>query len=293
MTRHRPAPPANADRGRPSTPVCRLTRRRDGVDAILTHRGRVIGRTHLGDAPEHRLSEMIDGHRASFDDPWELDPYDVWTTATGRYLADVHDLLVSPLRPLLGGEARVELLIEDPLLQQLPWETAHRPDRAGLFERCQLTRGHVCVETTCRRDRRFRLEYAAVDTDDLPGTDVEGIAVVAAHAGRSGAEPTERLVHIAGHRPVVPPDLARAGERAHIVLSGCDSLPRRLPEGVASATASLWPIDDQASPITMTLFHARVATGVGPLEALRQAQVMQRAQAPTVWAAYVHLGCPS
>ncbi len=90
-----------------------------------------------------------------------------------------------------------------------------------------------------------------------------------------------------GSVPGVP-----AAGAAHLVLSGCDSLPPTLPAGVASAVGSLWPVDDQLSATVMAAYHSRLALGIGPLEALRQAQLLHRPLPPEAWAAYVYLGHP-
>lgn len=255
-------------------------------------RGRTVGNVQVAEATEQRLIEMVELHRSSFDQGWEPDPFSLWASQTEQYLAEVHELLVEPVARLLDGLLRVELVIESPLLRLLPWETANRPGHAALFERCQINRdgGGSPADPV---GRRFRFEFVRGDSTGLTSIESEGILAAAPYtADRRRERPTQRMVHVAGHRPEIPPDLIGAHERAHVVLSGCDSLPDRLGPGVASATASLWPVDDQTNPITMSLFHSRVASGVGPLEALRQTQVFQRSLCPAVWAGYVHLGSP-
>lgn len=102
------------------------------------------------------------------------------------------------------------------------------------------------------------------------------------------------LIHVAGHEPQATsgPDARRGNGQAHLVLSGCASLPPTLPPGVASVVGTLWSVQDHACVTVMAAYHRRLAVGVGPLEALRQALLLHRPLPPDTWAAFAYLGLP-
>ena len=196
----------------------------------------------------------------------------------------------------------------DPALAALPIETAHRDNEPALFERAQIYRvvddgsGRPARSATPDRHtcapRRFRLTVDPAAPSDLDVIALEHTlirwvtALASASSPTSGDRPTEPLIHVAGHDPVIPVDLIDPHDRAHVVLSGCNSLPTSLPPGVASAVGTLWAVDDRSSTSMMAAYHGRLATGIGPVEALRQAQLLHRHQPAAAWAAYAHIGAP-
>jgi CHAT domain-containing protein len=98
-------------------------------------------------------------------------------------------------------------------------------------------------------------------------------------------------------------------DKALVVLSACGtaagkslrgegpmSLARAfLGAGAAGVVATLWPVDDAASARLMEAFHEGLKLkGLGPAEALRQAQMAVRREArwesPHYWAGWVYVG---
>ena len=92
-----------------------------------------------------------------------------------------------------------------------------------------------------------------------------------------------------------------------VVLAGCSTArgERRAAEGVISVAhgflsagapsviATLWPIDDEAASIFFPRLHQRLAEGLSPAEALRQAQLesIRRGDVPaSLWAAVQNIG---
>ena len=92
-----------------------------------------------------------------------------------------------------------------------------------------------------------------------------------------------------------------------VVLAGCSTArgERRAAEGVISVAygflsagapsviATLWPIDDRAASIFFPRLHERLAEGLSPPEALRQAQLesIRRGDVPvSLWAAVQDIG---
>lgn len=297
MTRFLPPEPPGQ-----TTPVCRLVLHRDHLLVTLTGAGseRTV---RLDGVNADRLDRLTVGHRSAVLEWSSAGDALVPVSPTEIYLLAVYDLVSVHLVDLLSGLARVALVPEGPVLRLLPLETAHRPGRPTLSECTPCFRTSLpltadasaggVVEVPERR-RRFRLEQHQGRDTGLQAVEVERRLVAALHRPDSRPHPalTERLVHLAGHEPRIPASLTRAGERSHLVLSGCDSLPSELPPGVASAAGSLWPVADHANATFMATYHSRLSLGVPPLEALRQAQLLHRSLPPGVWAAYVHLGQP-
>jgi hypothetical protein len=278
-----------------------ISRQGGSLVAVLERNGVVVRTRHLRDLSRDRLQEWTDRHRASFETDVDPDPYGLWGSSTGELLASVYELISRPLIELVDGWSRVALELIDAEVWQLPVETAHGFRSAALFEKCQLFRWNPCVVSTepssIQRDhlpafpaRTFHLERRITDGVGLPSVTAEGVLIDSIQAEHR-RHTDERLVHIAGHDPTIP-DIFEASERAHVVLSGCSSLPRALPGGVGSVTGSLWPVDDQTNAQMIATLHARMATGIPPAEALRQAQLFHRSHSPVVWAAYAHVGSP-
>lgn len=215
--------------------------------------------------------------------------------AIEELLTGVYDAISSRLRALLAGFPRVALALRHELLGSLPIETAHRDGEPALFETTQLYRLDSAGERAPTAPRRFVLTFhdAAISDLDVIALEQNLIRWVSAIGGPApAADPLEPLIHVAGHDPTIPADLVDPDRRAHVVLSGCRSLPPSLPAGVASVVGSLWDVDDHSSSSIMAAYHARLAHGIGPVEALRQAQLLHRRLATGAWAAYVHVGAP-
>ncbi len=215
--------------------------------------------------------------------------------ATDELLAGVYEAISNQLRPLLDGVPRVALELAHELLGPLPIETAHRDGEPALFETTQLYRLDPSPRRAPSRPRRFLLSIldAAISDLDVIALEQNLIRWVSATVSRAATdEPVEPLIHVAGHDPAIPDGIVEPGRRAHVVLSGCRSLPPSLPPGVASVVGSLWDVDDHSSSSIMAAYHARLALGISPIEALRQAQLLHRHLATGAWAAYVHVGAP-
>ncbi|MGF1598144.1 MAG: CHAT domain-containing protein [Acidimicrobiales bacterium] len=221
----------------------------------------------------------------------------LWESPTEEFLAAVYDAVSRHLVELLAGFGRAALAIGDPLLTLLPIETAHDDLGPALFELMQIHRLVGSPRWRPRRDatrRSFTLRLERGDDEGLIATALERLLVVAAHRSNGGPahHPSERLVHLAGHDPRLSHVAFDRREAAHVVLSGCSSIPSSLIPGVASATCTLWPVDDWSGSAVMAALHARIAAGIGPAEALRQAQLLHRSLSPSGWASYVHVGVP-
>jgi hypothetical protein len=219
------------------------------------------------------------------------------TAAIERLLAATYDALAGPLHDLLDGLPRVALRLTDEPTCLLPIETAHREGEPALFETMQLYRLDLGRNRGfgTGRPRRFdlRFHHSPVSELDIIALEQNLIRWVSSVGDRAiDHDPIEPLIHIAGHDPVIPDDIVDPWRRAHVVLSGCRSVHRALPSGVASAVGSLWDVDDHSSSSMMAAYHARLASGIGPVEALRQAQLLHRHLPPAAWASYVHVGLP-
>jgi len=259
----------------------------------------------------NRLQELTRTHRSALLDGWAPSPFDLWSSATEAYLAEVYQIVSGLVVDLVGHYARIGLAVNDPVLWSLPIETAHNPDGACVVDLTQVYR--LVPEPrpgfryfTSEGRRGFRLELAPCDNSGLHSVQAEQVLVRAVHQARiphwlddgpaanRGKKPCP-LVHLVGHEPTLGKVQGQIAEldpddNAHIVGSGCDSLPRCLAPGVSSATGTLWPIDDLANASFVATFHARLAIGVAPAEALRQAQLLHRTAPPVIWAPYVHVG---
>jgi hypothetical protein len=273
------------------TPTCEIDFRNNGVEATVRLQRQVIDRARIADITRAEIESLIATHSNALADGWHPNPFDRWASATERFLAESDRLLVSTLRPLILPWPRIGLIICNPLLGKIPWESAHQPGETALLEQNQVFRTTLAATERPATRRRFRFECHAGNTDGLPAIPLEGILASAPY-DHAPVGHTERIIHLAGHEPKAENVIVKAHERAHLVLSGCSSLPTDLPPGIESVTASLWDIDDFSNHTTTALLHARIAAGIGPLEGLRQAQIMQRALPPTVWAGYVHFGKP-
>ncbi len=294
----------------PASPVLALALDEGGTTAELYAHGELLARKHLRQAGYARLLALVERHRVGFAADTPARPLDLWETATERHLAAVHELVSEPLVEWCRLFERLVLRLDHPLLGALPLETAHVDREPALLEHARLARfapgrrvdRHHIDPAPTTGYRRFDLEISPGDEIELGAVALERELVEAAHgasdlaaarrfrSGESTSSTRERLVHLAGHRPRIDRCSFDPAGAAHVVLSGCDSLPPTLPRGVGSVTGSLWPVDDQANVTLMAALHARLACGLDPVEALRQAQIFHRSLPPSTWAAYVHLG---
>jgi hypothetical protein len=221
----------------------------------------------------------------------------LFAAATERLLADVYDTVSSRLLPVVEGYPRIALDLRDDLTRSLPIETAHRDTEPALFETTQLYRlaPGAGPWIPARPPRRFVLTFRDAELVDLDMIALEqnlirSVSTTGVCPDRSA--PPEPLIHVTGHDPTIPDDIVEPDRRAHVVLSGCRSLPPSLPPGVASAVGSLWDVDDHSSSSIMAAYHGRLALGISPVEALRQAQLLHRHLPTGAWASYVHIGAP-
>jgi CHAT domain-containing protein/tetratricopeptide (TPR) repeat protein len=80
-----------------------------------------------------------------------------------------------------------------------------------------------------------------------------------------------------------------------VVLSGCDTLPEKDPEGKAgssSVVSTLWLIEDRAASHLLDLFYRQLAKKESLSDSLRAAQLrlLREGHPPYVWAAFVLTG---
>lgn len=290
---------APEDRSAPVA-VCRLGFRSDG--RLTVQLGGVAPRRRLTLRRVHRepLADLVAWHRTAVlagdggVHAWG-GPGAGAVTPTEQFLYLVYEQVSVHLTDLVAGFPRVMLQLDDELLTRVPLETAHRPDRPALFELTQCYRSIPGAGGSLARRRRFRLEHRRGDERGLAAVALERALV--GNTAPAGAGPS--VIHVAGHEPGVAgagtgaaASVVRGDGQTHLVLSGCDSLPAALPPGVASAVGTLWPVDDQACVTVMAAYHGRLALGVGPLEALRQALLLHRPLPPDAWAAFAYLGLP-
>jgi len=95
---------------------------------------------------------------------------------------------------------------------------------------------------------------------------------------------------------------------ALVTLSACESgRPSRdsaepvglawafLAAGASGVVVSQWLVDDDATSTLMTALYGHLAAGLGPAEALRQAQLRVAASSPHPyrWAPFVYVASPS
>ena len=273
--------------------ICRLGFRSDGRLTAMLSGVAATRRLTLRQAYRRTLVELEADHRSALDgdEPAGRGPGAAGAvTPTERFLYAIYELVSVHLADLVAGLPRVGLLLDDDLLARLPLETAHRPDRPALFELTQCYRLPATGHAVAPR-RRFRLEHHRGDERGLGAGALERALV--GNGGRGGTG--SPVIHVVGHDPR-PPGLAEAGAggggQAHVVLSGCDSLPAVLPPGVASVVGTLWPVEDHGCVTVTAAYHRRLAVGVGPLEALRQALLLHRPLPCETWAAWAYLGHP-
>lgn len=278
--------------------TCRIDEWGGRVQATVTHPGTAQTAERLELAKVADVEHVASSHRAAVWSSVEAESPDVLARATERLLTEVYELIAAPLLDSLDASPRVALDIRSEAVASVPVETAHRSTEPALFEVTQLYRKMWSPSRTRRpgrdRPRRFRLSLhpGALTSLDVIALEQSLINWVSMSPSRATDARPEPLIHIAGHDPVVPEGLLERTDRAHVVLSGCSSLPQRLPPGVSSAVGSLWPVDEQSNSSIMAAYHARLAAGIGPVESLRQAQLLHRHLPPAAWAAYVHLGQP-
>lgn len=276
-----------------ATAVCRLDFRADGRLTAELGGGAPSRRLTIKAALQPLLAALVARHRALLSD-------DSDTMAAGRpssalateeFLYAVYELVSVHLVELLAGLPRVGLVLGHEVLAGLPIETAHRPDRPALFELTQCYRlpaGGGPSRIPGRR-RRFRLEHRRGDERGLAAVALERELV--GHSRPPGRD-DPIVVHVAGHEPRAVGVRMDGGSHAHLVLSGCDSLPATLPPGFASVVGTLWPVEDHACVTVVAAHHRRLAMGVGPLEALRQALLLHRPLPADAWAGWAYLGHP-
>jgi CHAT domain-containing protein len=158
-----------------------------------------------------------------------------------------------------------------------------------------------------------RLADDAAEFDELtrraPAADVIHFAGHAIGDDR-GIEPASIVLRRNGHeRRVGVAEIGKVRLRpaSVVVLAGCNTArgERRAAEGVISVAhgflsagapsviATLWPIDDEASSIFFPRLHEKLAEGLSPAEALRQAQLesIRRGDVPaSLWASVQNIG---
>ena len=291
-------------------PVCTIRSESGQVTARVDHpatrppvrrtRPPLRSQAEIGPTPLATVAELL-AVRAAYDrslrGAMQTASTSELNAATERLLADIYDKISRPLLALLDGYPRVALHLPDELTRSLPIETAHSETEPALFETTQLYRLDPAgaQDASASRPRRFLLTFHGAEISDLDVIALEQNLirwVSTTGVQPDTADPLEPLIHVAGHDPTIPNHLVDPGRRAHVVLSGCQSLPPSLPPGVASAVGSLWAVDDQSSSSVMAAYHARLALGIGPVEALRQAQLLHRHLSTGAWASYVHIGAP-
>ena len=274
----------------------RLVAQVDGPDNgwSIGDSGSAGARLDLG--PSAHVDALVAEHRQLFAEGSAADSTEALVEATEDLLGSVYDMVVDPLLPLLEPFPRVALALGTATIRSLPIETANRFGEPALFEVTQLYR-----ETSDSNDdgwqqpRRFALSLSPTTLEDLDVIALEQCLIhsVSAATGLRRTEyRCEPLIHVAGHDPIIPAGLVDADDLAHVVLSGCNSLPTVLPPGVASAVGSLWPVDEATNSSIMAAYHSRLAMGINPVESLRQAQMLHRRLPPIAWASYVHIGQP-
>jgi len=276
-------------------PRCRLEIEGDRLTATVTSGIDASDnyRKPLGTLSRHDLLELIALHRIGLCGDHRGGMSSRRVSPTERLLYAVYDRVSSYLIELLSGLPRVALELEPGPLRMLPIETACRPGAASLLEVTQCFRVPDSPLLVAGEPRCFVLEVIRDECEGLNAAMLEMRLVSAVQEFARVQKPqAERVLHVVGHEPGIPTGILEPYERAHVVLSGCDSLPNSLPAGVASAIGSLWPVDDALSVTLMTGYHLRLALGIGPLEALRQAQFLHRCLPPEAWASFVYVGLP-
>jgi CHAT domain-containing protein len=110
-----------------------------------------------------------------------------------------------------------------------------------------------------------------------------------------GDLPASRLVGSSSHARLVVLSACEAGKGSTLVGAEVLGLVSALTRaGVGVVVASMWSVDDAATAYLMKVFHALVAEGTEPADALSRAQARVRGEsgwsAPYFWAGFVVSG---
>jgi CHAT domain-containing protein len=115
--------------------------------------------------------------------------------------------------------------------------------------------------------------------------------------GRLSLDALDRLLAVARYRetPVELLTLSACQTAAGDAQAALGLAGVAVKAGARSALASLWSVNDESSAELLTAFYRELARGdVGRAEALRRAQIAQRASPrfghPAYWAAFVMIG---
>jgi CHAT domain-containing protein len=128
-----------------------------------------------------------------------------------------------------------------------------------------------------------------------PDAPLQSSLLLSPGAGQDGALSALEIFRLRFHERVV-------------VLSGCDTLPEKDPEGVSfaalqraflhagspSVVSTLWLVDDRAAAHLLELFYRQVERKKSLSDSLRAAQLhlLREGSPPHVWAAFVLMGRP-
>ncbi|MEA2238298.1 MAG: hypothetical protein QOC81_3022 [Thermoanaerobaculia bacterium] len=235
-------------------------------------------------------------------------PFGFLRDSQGRYLIEQHPIVLaaSAAAFVAATERRGEAAAPHSALV-ISASEAGADSGALTFADAEARR----VAKTYRRS--IRLADDAAEFDELisqaPNADVIHFAGHAIGDDR-GIEPASIVLRRNGHEQRV--GVAEIGKlrlrpASVVVLAGCSTArgERRAAEGVISVAhgflsagapsviATLWPIDDEASSIFFPRLHQKLAEGLSPAEALRQAQLesIHRGDVPaSLWAAVQNIG---
>jgi hypothetical protein len=132
------------------------------------------------------------------------------------------------------------------------------------------------------------------------------VAHIACHFDLDLDEPGASVLRLGSGIGLADLVARRFAGRPHIVLSACDAglvgvrlpdeamgpAPMLLHAGARSVLAALWPVDDALTVDFMAAYHARLAAGAAPADALSTTRraMLGRGGHPAVWAAWSHTG---